>query len=149
MRSGGVRNMKEGKRMIYDEISFKAMPFQYELSFDDRVTLVRGNSGTGKTYMYNILSDLRLTEKYNKIKLFNYKTDNFHEMLAKCQDSFIVIDNADILLNDEDKLFINFNLSNQYMLFLRNCDGLNLSANSFTTLEKKNNVLSLKKEFSI
>lgn len=149
MRSGGVRNMKEGKRMIYDKISFKAMPFQYELSFDDRVTLVRGNSGTGKTYMYNILSDLRLTEKYNKIKLFNYKTDNFHEMLAKCQDSFIVIDNADILLNDEDKLFINFNLSNQYMLFLRNCDGLNLSANSFTTLEKKNNVLSLKKELSI
>lgn len=33
--------------MIYKNISFKATPFSYELVFDDRITLVGGDSGTG------------------------------------------------------------------------------------------------------
>lgn len=39
------------------------------------------------------------------------------------QGKFIVIDNADTILNEEDKKFINFEKSNQYLLFLRNCRG--------------------------
>ena len=49
---GGVRNMRGGKKMIYKNISFKAAPFSYELFFDDRITLVGGDSGTGKTVLY-------------------------------------------------------------------------------------------------
>ena len=37
---------------------------------------------------------------------------------------------ADCLINDDVRRFINFELSNQYMLFLRNCDGLNVSDRS-------------------
>lgn len=36
--------------MIYKGIIFKADPFSYNLEFDDRITLVGGDSGTGKTY---------------------------------------------------------------------------------------------------
>ena len=36
------------KKMVYKKITFKAAPFSYELSFDDRITLVGGDSGTGK-----------------------------------------------------------------------------------------------------
>ena len=61
---GGVRNMRGGKKMIYKNISFKAAPFSYELFFDDRITLVGGDSGTGKTVLYEILEDLKLTEEY-------------------------------------------------------------------------------------
>ena len=50
--------------------------------------------------------------------------------IKQCRDSFIVIDNADCLINDDVRRFINFELSNQYMLFLRNCDGLNVSDKS-------------------
>ena len=53
---GGVRNMRGGKKMIYKNISFKAAPFSYELFFDDRITLVGGDSGTGKTVLYEILA---------------------------------------------------------------------------------------------
>ena len=114
--------------MIYKNISFKAAPFSYELFFDDRITLVGGDSGTGKTVLYEILEDLKLTEEYNAIKLFNYKSENMKENLKKCRDCFIVIDNADILIDDDIRRFINFEFSNQYMLFSRNCDGLNVSA---------------------
>ncbi len=132
--------------MIYNNISFKAYPFTYDLTFDDRITLVGGDSATGKTFLYEVLEDLRLTDEYKAIKLFNYKTDNLLDTLKKCRDNFIVIDNADILINDELRSFINFEFSNQYMLFLRNCDGLNVSTKSFKVLVLDQNKVTLEEE---
>lgn len=132
--------------MIYHKIYFAANPFVYTLEFTSRITLVRGDSATGKTYLYQILEDVKMMEQYKDIKLFNYKSDNFHEELNQCRNKFIVIDNADVLLNDEDRIFINFEQSNQYMLFLRNCDGLNLSADSFTVLQDEDYHVTLKRE---
>ena len=59
---------------------------------------------------------------------------------------FIVIDNADCMINDDVRRFINFELSNQYMLFLRNCDGLNVSDKSFKVLKFDNNRITLEEE---
>lgn len=138
--------MKGEKWMIYKNITFKADPFSYDLVFDDRITLVGGDSGTGKTVLYEILEDLRLTNEYKAIKLFNYKSDEFLETMKRCRDNFIVIDNADILINDDIRTFINFEFSNQYMLFLRNCDGLNVSDKSFKVLKLDNNRITLEEE---
>ena len=91
---------------------------------------------------------LKMTEKYRKIKLFNYKSEEFHKDLKKCRDKFIVIDNADLLLDDADRSFINFESSNQYMLFARNCDGLNLSAGSFMILDETDYKVSLLRELA-
>lgn len=62
--------MKGEKLMIYKNITFKAAPFSYDLVFDDRITLVGGDSGTGKTVLYEMLEDLRFTDEYKRIKLF-------------------------------------------------------------------------------
>ena len=123
-----------------------AAPFSYDLVFDDRITLVGGDSGTGKTVLYEMLEDLRLTDEYQAIKLFNYKSDALLESMKQCRDRFIVIDNADILIDDEVRRFINFDFSNQYMLFLRNCDGLNVSDKSFKVLKLDNNRITLEEE---
>ena len=56
--------MKGEKRMIYKSITFKADPFLYDLELDDRITLVGGDSGTGKTVLYEMLEDIRLTDEY-------------------------------------------------------------------------------------
>ena len=140
---GGVRSIKGEKQMIYKNITFKAAPFSYDLTFDDRITLVGGDSGTGKTVLYEMLEDIRLTDEYKAIKLFNYKSDDFLEAIKQCRDSFIVVDNADCMINDDVRRFINFELSNQYMLFLRNCDGLNVSDKSFKVLKFDNNRITL------
>ena len=66
--------------------------------------------------------------------------------IVKHPDSFIVVDNADNLMNDEVRSFINFEPSNQYMLFLRNCDGLNVSNRSFKVLKFDNNRITLEEE---
>ena len=138
--------MKGEKQMIYKNIIFKAAPFSYDLVFDDRITLVGGDSGTGKTVLYEMLEDLRLTDEYQAIKLFNYKSDALLESMQQCRGRFIVIDNADILIDDEVRKFINFEFSNQYMLFLRNCDGLNVSDKSFKVLKLDNNRITLEEE---
>lgn len=85
---GGVKSMKGEKQMIYKNITFKADPFSYDLMFDDRITLVGGDSGTGKTVLYEILEDLRFTDEYKAIKLFNYKSDNLLEAVKQCRDNF-------------------------------------------------------------
>jgi hypothetical protein len=146
MRIGGVVNMNGGWRMIYEKIEFDSSPFSYRLEFMDRITLVRGDSATGKTYLYQMLEDLKMTQEYNLIKLFNYKSDDFHNELLKCKGKFVVIDNADTLINDTDRKFINFESSNQYLLFMRNCDGLNLTSESFTVLDECENNITLKRE---
>ena len=144
---GGARSMKGEKQMIYKRITFKADPFSYDLEFEDRITLVGGDSGTGKTVLYEILADVRLTDEYKDIKLFNYKSEDFLESLKRCRERFIVIDNADNLINDDVRKFINFESSNQYMLFLRNCDGLNVSDKSFKVLKFDKNRITLEEEF--
>lgn len=144
--SGGVRSIKGEMQMIYKSITFKADPYLYDLVFDDRITLVGGDSGTGKTVLYDMLGDLRLTDEYKAIKLFNYKSDNLLESIRQCRNSFVVIDNADILMNDEIRRFINFEFSNQYMLFIRNCDGLNVSDKSFKVLKLDSNRITLEEE---
>lgn len=138
--------MKGEMQMKYEKIEFNATPFSYQLEFASRITLVRGDSATGKTYLYQLLEDVKFLDEYRDMKLFNYKSDNFHEELKKCTNKFIVIDNADIMLDDADRRFINFEKSNQYLLFLRNCDGLNLTADSFTVLNDESNHITLKKE---
>lgn len=132
--------------MVYKNIAFQAAPFSYDLVFEDRITLVGGDSGTGKTVLYEMLEDLKLTNEYHAIKLFNYKSENILENLEKCRNNFIVIDNADILIDDDIRRFINFEFSNQYMLFLRNCDGLNVSDKSFKVLKLEDNKITLEEK---
>ena len=132
--------------MIYNKIAFQADPFSYDLVFYDRINLVGGDSGTGKTVLYDILEDLKQTEEYNAIKLFNYKSEDVLEKLKQCRNNFVVIDNADILMDDEVRRFINFEFSNQYMLFLINCDGLNVSDKSFKVMKVESNMITLEEE---
>ena len=138
--------MSGEKQMIYKNIIFKAAPFSYDLVFDDRITLVGGDSGSGKTVLYEMLEDLRFTDEYKAIKLFNYKSDNLSESLKQCRDKFIVMDNADILIDNDIRRFMNFEFSNQYMLFSRNCDGLNVSDKSFKELKLEQNRITLEEE---
>ena len=131
-------------KMIYEEITFTANPFRYDLEFDDRFTLVGGDSGTGKTFLYNLLDDLKLTEQYKAIRLFNYRSEDVERAIKKCRNCFIVVDNADILLINSIKHYMNFEFTNQYMLFGRNCDGLFLSEESFKVLHEENYVVNLR-----
>ena len=49
--------------------------------------------------LYEMLEDIRLTDEYRAIRLFNYRSDNFSEAYkGNAEISFIVVDNADNLI---------------------------------------------------
>lgn len=135
--------------MIYKEINFKMAPLLYNLEFEDSITLVGGDSGTGKTFLYNMLEDLRLTEEFSAIHLYNYKTADRIEEITELRNSFIVMDNADILLTDALRHFINFEPTNQYMLFSRQCSGLFVSKKSFKHLVRRGFRITLDDDFTL
>lgn len=89
--------------MIYSSIKFRMEPFHYDLEFQDEITLVGGDSGVGKTFLYSVLEDIRLTEEYSAIHLYNYKTADRIKEIFELRNCFIVIDNAAIILNNELK----------------------------------------------
>lgn len=87
------------------------------------------------SFQYRIISGASTHDRTIDIQ----PTDN---LLIMSKD----IDNADILMDDEVRRFINFEFSNQYMLFLRNCDGLNVSDKSFKVMKFKSNRITLEEE---
>ncbi len=77
--------MKGEKQMIYRNIAFRADPFLYDLEFDDRITLVGGDSGTGKTVLYQMLEDVRLTDEYRAIRLFYLNQITFQKQYSNAE----------------------------------------------------------------
>ena len=78
---GGVRSMKGEKQMIYKNITFKADPFSYDLEFEDRITLVGGDSGTGKTVLYEMLD--RTPDSRGKFMNRNYVDKKIQKIIKE------------------------------------------------------------------
>lgn len=125
--------------MIYRNITFKAEPFSYNFEFEDRITLIGGDSGSGKTLFCEKLRE----QMISNVKVFNYESVNFEKTLSECENCLVVIDNAACLVTEEVKKLINFNRSNQYVLMLQNCDGLNVSDKSFKLLRCVGDTITL------
>ena len=117
-----------------------------ELSEKNNITILMGDSGTGKSAIFSFIRECAIANP--KIMCFNYLDyqKNIIELIGKAEGNLIVIDNADILIDDDIRKFINFEFSNQYMLFLRNCDGLNVSDKSFKVLHFDDNKITLEEE---
>ena len=145
MRHFGVKDAGSVEIMIlYKNLSVRAGTKLYQLEFKNRITIVMGDSGNGKTYLYKFLEEYRGTEGYEDIVLFNYKSDDFHQRLQGMRHKFIVIDNADIMLDDTDKQFINFHKENQFLLFKRDFTNLFINPNSLVTLKQDGNIIQFK-----
>lgn len=131
--------------MIYDRLKVKSATFSMDLVFDAKITIVGGNSAIGKTYLCSLLKELSVCPDYSNIVIFDYRSKNsLTGELKKLKNKFIVIDNADVILTDEDKYLININNGNQYLLFARVFDGLNLTLESFKTLKLNANTFYIR-----
>ena len=71
---------------------------------------------------------------------YNIKKKDIKEMLTQMKNKMIVIDNADILLDDETRKFISLDENNQYLIIGRN------PKNLFTTKDNLFELVSNKNE---
>ena len=82
--------------MINTEIN----EFQLNIRLFSRITFITGDSGIGKSFLYDQLSLLSTEDEYKFIKCYNYLSPDVEtqiESVSKNADNLIVIDNFETL----------------------------------------------------
>ncbi|MEE3432633.1 MAG: AAA family ATPase [Lachnospiraceae bacterium] len=126
--------------------------FDYSVDFlmKSNLLLLSGDSGIGKTvlyrYFYNISNstDAIICIDTNVINIFakkekKEKSDVVFDLLKNNENKFIVIDNADSILDMKSRGFIGMDEHNEYLIFGRNVTGLFINKNRIAYL-KRNDV---------
>lgn len=93
--------------------------FVVDFQFTNNITILIGNSGTGKTASYSFLLESRSED--DRIVCLNHtdiKSD-IKSIIESLEGKLIVIDNADILLDHSTRRYITFDSRNQYLIIGR------------------------------
>ncbi len=79
-----------------------------------------GDSGSGKTAAFSFIREcMAMNSKILCLDYFDYQK-SIKEILSQANEKLIVIDNADILLNDDIRKYISQDDKNQYLIIGRN-----------------------------
>lgn len=94
--------------------------FVVDFTFTNNITILMGDSGTGKTAAFSFIKEcMVMNPKILCLDYFDYKK-NIKGILSQEKGKLIVIDNADILLDDDTRKYISQDDKNQYLLIGRN-----------------------------
>ena len=94
--------------------------FVVEFTFTNNITILMSDSGTGKTAAFSFIKEcMILNPKILCLDYYDYQK-NIKEILCQTKGKLIVIDNADILLDDDTRKYISQDAENQYLLIGRN-----------------------------
>ena len=115
------------KPVVQDHIQTTHTSYEVDFILETNVTFIVGDSGTGKTAVFSLLKELAAENK--TIKCYNYldKKTGYRTAIKRANGKLIIIDNADILLDDEMRWYIATDGKNQYILIGRNPTGLMLN----------------------
>lgn len=124
---------------------FSTVHTSYILNFDftNNITILTGSSATGKTASFSFMRECMAVNP--NIMCINYQDyyKNIKKMISEETGKLIVIDNADILLDDDTRKYISMDHKNQYLIIGRN------PKNLFTTSDNLFELVSEKKGGSI
>lgn len=94
--------------------------FVVDFTFHNNITLLMGDSGTGKTASFSFIREcMAINPKILCLNYLEYQKD-MKALISKEEGKLIVIDNADILLNDATRKYISLDDKNQYLIIGRN-----------------------------
>ena len=119
----------KSKPLVMDHFSMVHTSFIVDFRFTNNITILTGDSGTGKTLAFSLIREcMAVNPKLLCINYLDYQKD-IGDMIRKADGKLIVIDNADILLDDDTRKYISLDDKNQYLIIGRN------PKNLFTTKE--------------
>lgn len=94
--------------------------FVINFTFTNNITILMGDSGTGKTAAFSFIKEcMAMNPKIFCLDYFDYQK-NVKEMICEAKGKLIVIDNADILLDNDTRKYISQDNKNQYLIIGRN-----------------------------
>jgi len=119
----------KSKPVVMEYFSIKNTFFVVDFKFTNNITILTGDSGTGKTLSYSLIKEsMVLNQDILCLNYLDYQK-NLGEIIRNAEKKLIVIDNADILLDDDTRKYIALDDRNQYLIIGRN------PKNLFTTKE--------------
>ena len=119
----------KSKPMVMEHFSTIHSSFIVDFTFQNNITILMGDSGTGKTAAFSFIREcMAVNPKILCLNYLDYQKD-IKDVISKTEGRLIVIDNADILLDDDTRKYISLDDRNQYLIVGRN------PKNLFTTKE--------------
>jgi len=101
----------KSKPMVMEHFSTVHTSFVVDFTFMNNITILMGDSGTGECMAIN--------PKILCLDNYDYQKD-IKEIISQTEGKLIVIDNADILLDDDTRKYISLDDKNQYLIIGRN-----------------------------
>lgn len=121
---------------LLSKYKVKDSGINFDINLFDRLTIISGESGVGKTILFKAMERDSLLGSQNFICL-NYDdlvSGNIEYTLNTAKNKIIVIDNANVVLNDLQKIMISMDINNQYIIFSHSVDGFKPSTKGIAQL---------------
>lgn len=129
----------KSKPIVMNHFSTVHTSFVIDFIFENNITILMGDSGTGKSASYSFIKEcMSMNPDILCINYLDYQKD-IGELIKSVIGKLIVIDNADVLLDDNIRKYIALDDKNQYLIIGRN------PKNLFTTKENLYELTSRKK----
>ena len=110
----------KSKPIVMDYFSTVHSSFLVNFTFKNNITILLGDSGTGKTASFSFIREcMAINPKILCLNYLDYQK-NIKNIISQSEGKLIVIDNADILLDDETRKYISLDDKNQYLIIGRN-----------------------------
>lgn len=110
----------KSRPVVMERFTTTHTSFVVDFTFTNNITILMGDSGTGKTAAFSLIKEcMVMNPNIFCLDYFDYQK-NIKEILNQENWKLIVIDNADILLDDATRKYISQDDKNQYLLIGRN-----------------------------
>lgn len=129
----------KSRPIVMEHFSTVHTSFIVNFTFSNNITILTGASVTGKTASFSFIREcMAVNPNIVCLNYLDYQKD-MKSIFMQTKGKLIVIDNADILLNDDSRKYISTDTANQYLIIGRN------PRNLFTTKENLFELISIKK----
>ncbi len=127
----------KSKPLVMDHFSMVHTSFIVDFRFANNITILTGDSGTGKTLVFSFIREcMAVNPKLLCINYLDYQSD-IRDMISRADGKLVVIDNADILLDDDTRKYISLDDKNQYLIIGRNPKNLFATKENLFELVRK------------
>ena len=106
----------KSKPVVMDHFSTVHTSYIINFDFTNNITILTGSSATGKTASFSFMREcMAVNPNIVCINYQDYQKD-IKKLIMSEAGKLIVIDNADILLNDDTRKYISMDDKNQYLI---------------------------------
>lgn len=110
----------KSKPIVMEHFSTEHTSFVLDFEFTNNITILTGDSGTGKTASFSFIKEcMALNPNIVCLNYLDYQK-NIGDIIRNTEKKLIVIDNADVLLDDDTRKYIALDDKNQYLIIGRN-----------------------------